>query len=99
VKPKSHPQSNHYLKPQSANLLVSYQTTRNDNFAFKEVEREHAAQTSSLVELAAIMSIPHDIKRRLYVSERKKQRSCLSERSTPLVQGEVVSVFSVREIS
>lgn len=70
-----------------------------DSIFWVKVEREHAARTSSLVELAAIMSIPHDMKRRLYVSERKKQRSRLRERSTPLIQGEVVSVFSMRKSS
>ncbi|KAJ6077448.1 uncharacterized protein N7446_000384 [Penicillium canescens] len=68
-----------------------------DSMFWVKVEREEAAQTAGLVELATIMSIPYDMKQRLHMSEKRKQRARLRERSTSLVQGEVVSVFSMRQ--
>ena len=66
-----------------------------DSMFWVKVEREKEAQTASLAELATIMSIPYDMRRRLHISEKKKQRARLREHSTSLVQGEVVSVFSM----
>lgn len=70
-----------------------------DSMFWVKVQREQAAKAASLVELAAVMSIPHDMRRRLHMSERKKQRARLRERSTSLVEGEMVFVFSMRKKS
>ncbi|KAJ5727055.1 hypothetical protein N7493_004875 [Penicillium malachiteum] len=68
-----------------------------DSMFWVKVQRQQVARTASLVELAAMMSIPHDLRLRLHMSERKKQRARLRERSTSVIQGEIVSVFSTRK--
>lgn len=88
---------NQISKPWSLKDGEVYFFSKLDSIFWVKVQREQAAQAASLIELAALMSIPHDMKRRLYVSERKKERARLRERPTPLVKGEMVAVFSMRQ--
>jgi hypothetical protein len=67
-----------------------------DSLIWVKVQREHRSRPASLVELAAVTSIARDIRLRLYMREKRKQRDRLKECPTAWVQGEMVSVFSSR---
>ncbi|KAJ5936732.1 hypothetical protein N7466_003182 [Penicillium verhagenii] len=67
-----------------------------DSLIWVKVQREQKSGPASLVELATVTSMARDIRLRLYVREKRKQRDRLKECSTDCDQGEMVSVFSPR---
>ncbi|KAB8074376.1 hypothetical protein BDV29DRAFT_201385 [Aspergillus leporis] len=68
-----------------------------DTMFWVRVRREHTTRPASLVELLSVHSIPHNLRRRLYLSQKKKQQARLRECHTALAPGEPVSVFSIHE--
>ncbi|KAJ9486756.1 hypothetical protein VN97_g6575 [Penicillium thymicola] len=70
--------------------------SKQDTLFWVKVLKKHADQPASLVDLVHIQSIPYNIRQRLYLSERRKQRSRLRECATMWTQGEAVSVSSIR---
>lgn len=68
-----------------------------DTMFWVKVRREHTTRPASLVELLSMHSIPHNLRRRLYLSQKKKQQARLRECHTALAPGEPVSVFSIHE--
>ncbi|KAF4235559.1 hypothetical protein CNMCM8980_003251 [Aspergillus fumigatiaffinis] len=68
-----------------------------DSMFWVKVRREHTTRPAILVELLSVHSIPHNLRRRLYLSQKKKQQARLRECHTALAPGEPVSVFSTHE--
>lgn len=68
-----------------------------DSMFWVKVRRECTTRPASLVELLSVHSIPHNLRRRLYLSQKKKQQARLRECHTALAPGEPVSVFSIHE--
>ncbi|KAL2841755.1 hypothetical protein BJY01DRAFT_236275 [Aspergillus pseudoustus] len=73
-----------------------YYFSKLDSIFWVKVYRERIDRPASLVELMLMESIPRGIRRRLYMSEKKKQRGRLRECPTIWADGEMVSVSSVR---
>lgn len=73
--------------------------SKQDTMFWVKVLKKHADQPASLVDLMAIQSLPHSIRQRLHLTERRKQRSRLRECATIWTRGEVVSVSSARRSS
>ncbi|KAJ5454060.1 uncharacterized protein N7458_005016 [Penicillium daleae] len=68
--------------------------SKQDSMFWVKVLKEHTDQPAHLVELLALLSMPMTIRQRLYLSEKRKQRSRLRECHANWAQGEVVSVSS-----
>jgi hypothetical protein len=72
--------------------------SKQDSIFWVKVLKENTDRPALLVELMALLSMPLNIRQRLYLSEKRKQRSRLRECSTICARGEAVFVSSARRV-
>lgn len=73
-----------------------YYFSKLDSIIWVKVQRHCDSQPANLIELMSMGSLTRGIRQRLYMSEKKKQRSRLRECPTAWTDGEPVSVSSAR---